>query len=231
VKPPGTSRDLPSHPAGRGPGRADTAAALEEQRSEKYRHAQIAVVSIGVRAGQLGGTMPGSRPTWYLTHEYVGRDQTCDLQKLQVAPLTVPLFLEGLDSTSTSFSPRSEAKAARPPRLVPVCLAGGQQFLLDLGCASRTVWSACAAVHMAAARGVAHAVAQLRELVGADIGPVGFQNSATAPDLGFYAARSYSLMRPPRTGRRLIRSWERSATGWSGRGGRSWRLRCGRRPL
>ena len=39
--------------------------------------------------------MPGSRPTWYLTHEYVGRDQTCDLQKLQVAPLTVPLFLEG----------------------------------------------------------------------------------------------------------------------------------------
>ena len=30
--------------------------ALEEQRSEKYRHALIAVVSIGIRAGQLGGT-------------------------------------------------------------------------------------------------------------------------------------------------------------------------------
>jgi hypothetical protein len=30
--------------------------ALEEQQSEKYRHALIAVVSIGVRAGQLGGT-------------------------------------------------------------------------------------------------------------------------------------------------------------------------------
>ena len=29
---------------------------------------------------------------------------------------------------------------------------------------------------------------------------MGFQNSATGPDLGFYAARSYSLMRPPRTG-------------------------------
>ena len=43
--------------------------------------------------------------------------------------------------------------------------------------------------------------------------PVGFRNSATRPDLGFYAARSYSLMRPPRTGRRLIRSWERSAAG------------------
>ncbi len=43
--------------------------------------------------------------------------------------------------------------------------------------------------------------------------PVGFQNSATSPDLGFYAARSYSLMRAPRTGRRLIRSRERSATG------------------
>ena len=26
--------------------------------------------------------------------------------------------------------------------------------------------------------------------------PVGFQNSATGPDLGSYAARSYSLMRP-----------------------------------
>jgi len=41
---------------------------------------------------------------------------------------------------------------------------------------------------------------------------VGFQNSAIGPDLGFYAARSYSLMRPPRTGRRRIRSLERSAT-------------------
>jgi hypothetical protein len=37
--------------------------------------------------------MPGSRPAWYLTQEYVGRDQTCDLQKLQVALFTVPLFL------------------------------------------------------------------------------------------------------------------------------------------
>jgi hypothetical protein len=55
--------------------------------------------------------------------------------------------------------------------------------------------------------------------------PVGFQNSATGPDLGFYAARSYSLMRPPRTGRRWIRLQERSATRWSGRGGLSWRLR------
>jgi hypothetical protein len=55
--------------------------------------------------------------------------------------------------------------------------------------------------------------------------PVGFQNSAADPELGFYAARSYSLMRPPRTGRRLIRSWERSVTGWSGRGGRSCRPR------
>jgi hypothetical protein len=42
--------------------------------------------------------------------------------------------------------------------------------------------------------------------------PVGFQNSVIGPDLGFYAARSYSLMRPPRTGRRLIRLQERSAT-------------------
>jgi len=46
---------------------------------------------------------------------------------------------------------------------------------------------------------------------------VGFQNSATGLDLGFYAARSYSLMRLPRTGRRLIRFLERSATGRAGR--------------
>ena len=63
------------------------------------------------------------------------------------------------------------------------------------------------------------------------VGPVRFQNSAICPDLGFYAARSYSLMRPPRAGRRWIRYWERSATGRSGRGGWSWRLRWGRRPL
>ena len=60
---------------------------------------------------------------------------------------------------------------------------------------------------------------------------VGFQKSVASLGLGFYAARSYSLRRPPKTGRRLIRFWERSATGWSGRGGRSWQLRWGRRPL
>lgn len=64
-----------------------------------------------------------------------------------------------------------------------------------------------------------------RDLVAPDDQAVGFQKSATDPDLGFYAVRSYSLTRPPRTGPRLIRSWQRSATGWSGHGGRSWRLR------
>jgi len=39
--------------------------------------------------------------------------------------------------------------------------------------------------------------------------PMGFQNSATGPGLGFYAARSYSWMRPPRAGR----CWMRSETG------------------
>ena len=62
--------------------------------------------------------------------------------------------------------------------------------------------------------------------------PVGCQNSATVFDQGFYAARSFSLMmRPPRTGRSLIRFWERLAARLSGRRGRSWRLRRGRRPL
>lgn len=49
--------------------------------------------------------------------------------------------------------------------------------------------------------------------------PVRCQNSATGLDLGVYAARWYWLMRPPGTGRRLIRSWERSATDSPGRGG------------
>jgi len=47
---------------------------------------------------------------------------------------------------------------------------------------------------------------------------VGFQNSATGIDLGFYVARSYSLMKPPRTGRRLIRSWGEVSDGVVGLG-------------
>ena len=38
--------------------------------------------------------------------------------------------------------------------------------------------------------------------------PVGFQRCATGSELGFKAARSYSLIRPPRTAWRLIRSVE-----------------------
>ena len=58
-------------------------------------------------------------------------------------------------------------------------------------------------------------------------GPVGFQNSASGLELVFYTAGSYSLMRPPRTARRLMRSWAKSATGWSGWGGWSWRVGAG----
>src|SRR5690349_12374085 len=58
--------------------------------------------------------------------------------------------------------------------------------------------------------------------------PVGCQNLAIVAGQTFQAARSYSLMGPPRTGRRLISFWERS-TGWSGRGGCSWR--AARTPL
>ena len=60
--------------------------------------------------------------------------------------------------------------------------------------------------------------AQIRARLGSS-DPEGFQNSATVLDQAFYAARSYSLMRPPRTGWRLIRFWKRSAGGWSGRDG------------
>jgi hypothetical protein len=54
--------------------------------------------------------------------------------------------------------------------------------------------------------------AELRDtLVHGCVHPVGFQNCASGLDLGFYAARSYSLIRPPSTGRRFICFWERSA--------------------
>jgi hypothetical protein len=43
--------------------------------------------------------------------------------------------------------------------------------------------------------------------------PLRFQNSATVADLRFQAARSYSLINPPSTGRRLIRSWSRFGAG------------------
>jgi hypothetical protein len=36
--------------------------------------------------------------------------------------------------------------------------------------------------------------------------PVGFQKSVTAAEQGLHAARSYSLIKPSRTGRHVIRS-------------------------
>ena len=47
----------------------------------------------------------------------------------------------------------------------------------------------------------------------AGLGPVGFLDSATGADLRFQAARSYSLISPPRTGRRLIRWCSRFRAG------------------
>jgi hypothetical protein len=83
-------------------------------------------------------------------------------------------------------------------------------------------------VHDIPGREIAERLAFIQQHLG---DPVGFQSSASGVDLVSYAACSYSLGRPPRTGRRWIRFCERSATGWSDRGGRCWRLRWGRRPL
>ena len=54
---------------------------------------------------------------------------------------------------------------------------------------------------------------------------------ATASDQRFQAAASYSLIKPPRIGRRRILPPIGSRTGASGRGGRNFSDRCGRRPL
>jgi hypothetical protein len=53
----------------------------------------------------------------------------------------------------------------------------------------------------------------------------------TWSELGFYAAGWYSLSRPPRTARRVMRGAGWVGIGRSGRGGRSCRPRCGRWPL
>jgi hypothetical protein len=60
---------------------------------------------------------------------------------------------------------------------------------------------------------------------------VGFQKSVTCAEQQLYAARSYSLIKPPSIGRRLIRSWLSSATGWVGCGGRRSRERYGSSPV
>jgi hypothetical protein len=69
------------------------------------------------------------------------------------------------------------------------------------------------------------------ERVGRLVDRVGCHNCVTVAELGVYAAGSYSLIRPPSTARRVIRWAGRAGFGSSVRGGRSSRLRCGRRSL
>ena len=61
--------------------------------------------------------------------------------------------------------------------------------------------------------------------------PVRCQNSAMVSDQRFQAAASYSLIKPPRIGRRRILPPIGSRTGAWGRGGRNFSDRCGRRRL
>ena len=60
---------------------------------------------------------------------------------------------------------------------------------------------------------------------------LGARTRATGPDQRFQAAVSYSLMSPPRIGRRRILPRTGSGTGDVGRGGRSCSARCGRAVL
>ena len=56
-------------------------------------------------------------------------------------------------------------------------------------------------------------------LAATPVRPVEWHNPVTPPYLGFYATRLYPLTRPPRIGRRLIRSRVRSTGERSDRGG------------
>ncbi len=89
------------------------AGALEEQRSEKYRHGLIAVVSIGVRAGQLDGAgpMPG------LSSRLVS---TCETPDLFTSGLSTPTFIAALardavrlGSAGADSMPRCRQRQAR----------------------------------------------------------------------------------------------------------------------
>ena len=163
---------------------------------------------------------PASWPAYsYPDPDYRRRDRTCDLAEWHF------LLLERLAGSEAEN--RLDRLAGHPalggPELTFVQARLAQlRGNID---AARTLTQECLA-ELPGHDGFADFAVQ----IGADL-PVGFQNSATGLDLGVYAAGWYSLMRPPRMARRLIRFWERSATGWSGRGGRSWRLRWGRRPL
>jgi alkanesulfonate monooxygenase SsuD/methylene tetrahydromethanopterin reductase-like flavin-dependent oxidoreductase (luciferase family) len=119
-----------------------------------------------------------------------------------------------------------------PPAAIPLIIGGRSDAAIRragrLGDGWLGIWNSprrfADAVEMAAERPPASAGSTRRPVTDAGMvragrlqggGPrlAGFLNSATGDDLGFHAARSYSLMRPPRTARRLIRSRERPAGG------------------
>jgi hypothetical protein len=133
----------------------------------------------------------------------------CLLRTFRLASITIP----GVVAMRAEGPPTGLDRPGRPLRRPPgIAMASGR--------GDGVYW----ATAEAEGGGGIGAVATQHTVRGSRTGSPGL-------DLGFYAARSYSLRRPPRTARRLIRSWERSAGGWSGRGGWSSRLRWGRRPL
>jgi hypothetical protein len=98
----------------------------------------------------------------------------------------------------------------RPPELV--ALPGSARCGMKISCAVPTGLSECDERVRVTAASSSERPGQGRRDPGATA-PAECQKSATGPDLVFYAARSYSLMRPPRTGRHWIRAWERSGMG------------------
>ena len=120
ISPTSSSDTPPLRPAGP----AIAGAGPSRNNGAKSTSTLLSLWSVSV-FGQVNwaGPMPGSRPAWYLMHEYVGRDPTCDLQKLQVAPLTVPLFLEGRTATGLArgcILTTSPASRLSLPTLSPV---------------------------------------------------------------------------------------------------------------
>jgi hypothetical protein len=168
-------------------------------------------------------------------HDHEGREIRHVRESLTVhrAPCTVAAEVRVVRPRDRHVIPMAPVGAGRTTR--PPDIRTASRCATSVGPVRKERWAVCPA---RVARGRAPCVRSrwMPALQRRHTSPMlekraGCHNSAVGVGLVFYATCSYSLMRPPRTGRRLICCWVRSAAGWSGRGGCSWRLRWGRRPL
>jgi hypothetical protein len=134
-----------------------------------------------------------------------------EIRDLRLVPASGTANRAGAPGGRSDFPRRGTARLA---------VAGDRLPWRGQRCSGRPRWSVGAWIHRPGphTRGVAGSLTQTASEACTSwrcefCEPVGFQNSAVGVDLRFQAARSYSLIRPPRIGRHLIRCWSRSGAG------------------